>query len=220
LQVLPAFFQASQEHGVIFAGPTPPPSRALEGAGATSRRLTWSVTSPTLEKIEGEMAVVNLSDAVFWISLAGLFVLAARDFVRSRSIGRSFLHVVVLLACGGTYLGLFQSGSRVLPKGDQPHQWAFVVVLYICMLAGMAATHLYDRFASPKPDRRPFDLGNFIAPMLVSPIVFIPLLSVFQSAYVDLANLAAPKLMIFLVAFENGFFWKAFFDTRQKEQKR
>jgi hypothetical protein len=112
-----------------------------------------------------------------------VFVLTVTDFARSRNIGRSFLYAAVLLAWGGTYLDLFQSGSRVQPKGDQPHQWAFVVVLYICMLAGMAANHLYDRFASPKPDRQLFDIGNFLAPMLVSPIIFIPLLRVFQSTY-------------------------------------
>jgi hypothetical protein len=93
-------------------------------------------------KIEWERAVVTLGDAVFWISLAGLFVLTVRGFVRSRNIGRSFLHVAVLLACAGTYLALFQSGSHIQPKGDQPHQWAFVVVLYLCMLAGMAANYL------------------------------------------------------------------------------
>jgi hypothetical protein len=76
-----------------------------------------------------------------------------------------------------------------------------------------------DRYAGPRPNRQPFDLGTFLAPMLVSPIVFIPLLSAFQSIDVDLANLATPKLMIFLVTFENGFFWKAFFDNRRREQK-
>jgi hypothetical protein len=165
------------------------------------------------------MALANTGDAVFWLSMAGLFVLAARNFLRSKKIGPILLWIAVLSTCGGGYVALFRSTSQIQLKGDQPHEGAFVVILYICMLAGMAANYLYGRFASPERSRQPFDLGNFLAPILVSPIVFIPLLGAFQSVYVDLANLTATKLMIFFVTFENGFFWKEFFDNRQREQK-
>jgi len=161
--------------------------------------------------------VANLEDAVFWISLAGLFVLTVRGFLRTKKIGRALVYISVLLGCGGTYLTVFRAGLQVQPKGVESYQWAVVLLLYICMLAGMAANHLYGWLSGPKPTRRPFDIGTFLAPMLVSPIVFIPLWVAFQSSSIDPTNLAAPKLMIFLVTFENGFFWKAFFDGRRRE---
>jgi hypothetical protein len=169
--------------------------------------------------IGGGKAVANISDAVFWISLVGLFVLTLWGFLRNRNIARSLLLIAILSAAGAGYYALFQTGSQIRPKGDQPNQWAFIVVLYVCMLLGMASNYAYGRFATTRSTRPPFDAGNFVAPILVSPIVFIPLLGAFQNAYVDLANLTVPKLMIFLVTFENGFFGKEFFDNRQREQR-
>ena len=163
--------------------------------------------------------MANISDALFWISWAGLFVLTLRGFLRDRRIVRTLLPVTLLSAAGAGYYALFQSDTQVLPKGDQPNQWPFIVVLYLWMLLGMAANYAYGRLTVTKQARPPFDAGNFIAPILVSPIVFMPLLGAFQSAHADLADLTVPKLMIFLVTFENGFFWKEFFDNRQREQR-
>jgi hypothetical protein len=67
--------------------------------------------------------------------------------------------------------------------------------------------------------RPPFDAGNCFAPILISPIVFIPLLRAFQNANADLADPTLPKRMIFLVTFENGIFCKELVDNRQREQK-
>ena len=164
--------------------------------------------------------MTNLSDAIFWTSLLVLLALTLWRFVRNRNILRSLLAIGVLIAFGAGYYVLFQSGSQIQAKGEQPHQSAFIVVLYVCMLLGMAANYFYRRYVATKTVRPPFDVGNFIAPIFVSPIVFIPLLSAFLNTYVDLANLTAPKLMIFFVTFQNGFFWKDFFDNQQREQQK
>jgi drug/metabolite transporter (DMT)-like permease len=165
------------------------------------------------------MAALNTHDAVFWISLAGLFVLIVREFLRSRNTWRSLLSAAAVLAFAVGYFTWFQSTSQVQPKSDQPNEWAFVVVLYLFMLAGMASSYLYGRFASSRTNREPFDIWNFVAPVVVSPIVFIPLLGAFQSVDVDLAHLSRAKMMIFLVTFENGFVWKQVFDNRKKGQR-
>ena len=163
--------------------------------------------------------MANISDALFWISLVGSFLLTLWGFLRDRGIMHSLLLVALLSAAGVGYYALFQSGTQVLPKGDQPIQWPLLLVLYVCMLLGMASSSVYGRLSLPKLTRPPFDAGNLIAPFVVSPIIFIPLLGAFQNASADFASLTAPKLMMFLVAFENGFFWKGFFDNRQRKQK-
>jgi hypothetical protein len=94
---------------------------------------------------------------------------------------------------------------------------AFALVLYVCMLLGMASQHLYARLEQPKRRRPRFDWGVFLAPAFASPIVFLPLLISFQNAGMDLSQLTVPRIMIFIVAFQNGFFWKAHFDRRRKE---
>jgi hypothetical protein len=57
---------------------------------------------------------------------------------------------------------------------------------------------------------------SFVAPILVSPIVFIPLFTMF--ADIDFAGpFTSAKFMIYLVAFQNGFFWRSFFEERMKK---
>ena len=94
---------------------------------------------------------------------------------------------------------------------------AFGTALFIFMVLGMFAQFLYRYFSNPRTKREAFDWGLFIAPLFASPIIFIPLLAAMQNAEVDLTQLTAPRMMIFLVAFQNGFFWKEFFDKRQRE---
>jgi hypothetical protein len=50
-------------------------------------------------------------------------------------------------------------------------------------------------------------------------MVFIPLLAAVQGADLRLEELTAPRMMIFFVAFQNGFFWKNFFDQKQKTER-
>lgn len=165
------------------------------------------------------MAVVNIGDAVFWMSLAGLFILTLWGFARARNIGQTLFYTLLLLICGGAYVAFFQSSSLISPKGDNPPQWAFIAVLYICMILGMASNYFYNRFANPKADRPPFDWGSLFFPVFASPIVFVPLLVAFQNADVELAKLTTPKLMLFLVAFQNGFFWKEVIANQRKKRR-
>jgi len=126
------------------------------------------------------------------------------------------------LACAGLVLFAFFL-NRILnfpfkpatAKGPQDLVLAFA--LYVCMLAGIIAQFLYRRFERPQPKRPAWDWGLFLAPVFASPIVFIPLLAAFQTSEVKLEQLTAPRLMVFFVAFQNGFFWKEFFDRQQQK---
>lgn len=96
---------------------------------------------------------------------------------------------------------------------------ALVLAMYLCMLVGMAAEYLYHYFDSPSSKSRKFDLGSFIKPFLVSPLVFMPLAASLQTANLDLTRFDAPRLMIFLVAFENGFLWRGYFSRKMAESE-
>jgi hypothetical protein len=76
---------------------------------------------------------------------------------------------------------------------------------------GRVGASLYARFSSLRKLRPPFDFGVFISPILISPILFVPL-------YETLSNVVTPSKatgMLILVAFENGFFFKGYFDQRR-----
>lgn len=163
--------------------------------------------------------MINSEDIVFWGSLAGLSVLSVIGFAKEKNAKQFLFGVSTLGICGIAYLLVFSRGDGLQSKGSEQPEIGFVVVLYVCMLFGIASHYFYDLLVTPRLSRPPFDIGALLAPMLASPLVFIPLLGAFQSADIDLANLTRPKLMIFLVAFQNGFFWKEVFDNRRRARK-
>lgn len=155
------------------------------------------------------------------VSTAALVVILA---VWAQKTGNWRSLVVEILAIGGfiVFLNLllgFPVPSLVSAKGKSDDV-LLSGALFICMLLGMASQSLYWRFEQPKRQRPPWDWGMFVAPVFASPIVFIPLLAAFQNANVDLKELTVPRLMIFFVAYQNGFFWKEFFDRKQREERK
>jgi len=156
------------------------------------------------------------------ISLAGLGLLAVYRFFTSAQ--KRILPLLIQLAAiavgGGILYTLFWAPKPIIVRSPGNEVY-FVIVLYGCMLLGMLAHYLYAHFEQPKAERKQakFDFGRFIAPIFTSPIVFIPLLAALQNTVDNLQNLTAVKMMVFFVAFENGFFWKEYFDHRLKAKQ-
>lgn len=150
-------------------------------------------------------------------SMAGLLLVSAR-WARQAGEWRMFTALAIAIATLVLFLNrLFgYPETRVVAMGLQ-EDLALWTALYICMLLGMFAQYCYRHFERPKRNRTRWDWGLFVAPVFASPIVFIPLAESFVSAGLDLRTLTTAKFMIFLVAFQNGFFWKEFFDLKRKE---
>jgi len=103
-------------------------------------------------------------------------------------------------------------------KGPQDNTFpAQALAMYLCMLAGMGAEYLYRYFDAHGAKERKFEIGTFLKPFLVSPLVFMPLAASLQNANLDLSRFDAPRLMVFLVAFENGFLWRGYFMRKMQE---
>jgi len=76
-----------------------------------------------------------------------------------------------------------------------------VIYAFIAMLLGIVSNYFYFNHK--------FCFYTFIRPILVSPMVFIPVLGVITSSSVDTK---VQILSICLVAFQNGFFWRSIFE--------
>jgi drug/metabolite transporter (DMT)-like permease len=138
---------------------------------------------------------------------------AYRDIVRRRP-GR-YLPTVVL---GGLALGVytFVFPERVETKGSID-ETAAIVVCYLAMLSGMIAEYFYTQ-AEQGARKLSFEPMAFLMPIFASPIVFIPLLTITSDVAIGGAFTRA-KLMVYLVAFQNGFFWKGFFEQRRAKAR-
>jgi hypothetical protein len=151
------------------------------------------------------------------VSMAGLLLVSAR-WARKTGEWRMLIALAIAIAAFVLFLNrqFGYPGTRIVAMGPR-EDLALWMALYLCMLVGMFAQYSYRHFDRPRRNRARWDWGLFLAPVFASPLVFIPLATSFSSAGLDLKSLTAAKFMIFLVAFQNGFFWKEFFDMKRKE---
>ena len=157
---------------------------------------------------------------VLLFCVAGLIAVSAR-WARATGEWRPFWMGLLALSAFIVFLNRwfgFPFTSPVVGKAGD-HDLVLAGAMGLCMVAGMFAQYLFRYFERPVRYRQKWDWGCFIAPVFASPIVFIPLAAAFQNVDIDLTNprLKLPQLMVFLVAFENGFFWKEYFDRKRKE---
>jgi hypothetical protein len=137
---------------------------------------------------------------------------------KSRPGAVVILLVLVAYAVVLHYAFGFPVSSSEESKGPEssPSLLPLVLALYLFMLAGMAAEYLYHFLDANSANSR-FDWRTFLKPFLVSPLVFVPLAASLQNAKVNLSQFDIPLLMIFLVAFENGFLWRGYFNRKLAE---
>jgi hypothetical protein len=119
---------------------------------------------------------------------------------------------VVVLAAGWVVYALAPKAVQTRGTSDEI---VAIVICYLSMVCGMMAEYGYVQAERGKK-RLEFDVMSFLMPIFASPIVFIPLLTLTSEVAIGGA-FTRPKLMVYLVAFQNGFFWKSFFEQRRAE---
>lgn len=155
-------------------------------------------------------------NALITISMAGLLLMSGL-WARKTGEWRMFIALAIWVAALVLLLNrLFGFPATPAIAMGLREDLPLLAALYLCMLVGMFAQYAYRHFERPRRNRTKWDWGLFVAPICASPIVFIPLATSFINAGLDLKNLTTARFMIFLVAFQNGFFWREFFDLKQK----
>lgn len=146
---------------------------------------------------------------VLVVSLVGLIAeLIYRALTRTGRLGPRM--AAVLLAVG---VLAFVQPSSVATMGAEDDV-APLVLCYVAMILGMLAENGYAQ-AERGGTRLTFRPMALVMPILASPIVFIPLLTL--TAEMSGGAFTRAKLMVYLVAFQNGFFWKTFLDQRRAQ---
>jgi len=139
----------------------------------------------------------------FWIaSLVTIIAacLGVRTRERSRAV-RVTTWIIGLLALLVLALILLPTGLTV--QGNQEEPWTVGLGLYVCMLIGTAAKYGADLWGGRKLEARPVQL---LAALCTSPLIFQ---ATWPAVQHDLT------IQTCLLAFQNGFCWKAIYDTVQ-----
>jgi hypothetical protein len=154
---------------------------------------------------------------LIFASLIGLIAFTIYRYLKSKNVRNLIIHLFLIIIYILVFFG-FVFFNNLTPKGGQDEHIYLIIALYIFMILGMLAHYGYNRLSQPAKTRKKFDLGYFIAPVLVSPIIFFPLLATLQSVNIEIETFNI-KLLFFCVAFENGFFWKEFCDNRRQDKE-
>jgi hypothetical protein len=158
--------------------------------------------------------VLEFVPQAYWIIIAAsLIVLAVVLVGRRRShwpaalVSLGLAAVILWRFLGAPVdMGTTVPVIEVEPAGSLP--WGLIGLLYLAMLAGMAAQYVYL-----KSERARFRWHLFVKPVLLSPVVFLPLLAGLQD-HLDGGPWNLARLMLLFIAFQNGFFWKTLFDAQ------
>ena len=144
-------------------------------------------------------------------SSLALAILAITSGLRARRPSRALAGSAVLAGVlWWIYVASFP--STVGSRGDA--ETAALVVSYVAMVLGMAAHYVYAKAEKGETTLK-IEWMPFLMPILASPIVFIPLVSIAGEVGTDGSLFSSARMMVYLVAFQNGFFWKHFFDQRR-----
>lgn len=109
------------------------------------------------------------------------------------------------------YLGYWDSLEH---KFTLDYSEVFVLIgLYLATTLGIVGNHFFGLIKGPKErgKQSKFKLLPALRPLIISPIIFIAVLSQFNKmgAQIDSATALAMQLGL---AFQNGFFWKTILD--------
>ena len=151
-------------------------------------------------------------DLIVKLSLAVVVV----EFIYRSVTNSTSLLPRALVAAGLAYV-VYALVPAVVETKDGLDETASIIFCYLSMVLGMIAQYFY--FQVERGNRKfEFDWMTFLMPIFASPIVFIPLLTLTSEVAIGGAFTRA-KLMVYLVAFQNGFFWKSFFEQRREDAK-
>jgi hypothetical protein len=132
----------------------------------------------------------------------------------SRAGSRTWRIALSVLLAGAAIVVYWSSGREDIETKGPVQESIAVVCCYLAMLTGMVAQYFY-RQAETGAERLTFKPIEFLMPIFASPIVFIPLLTITADAALS-GPFTTSKLMVYFVAFQNGFFWKNFFEDRRR----
>jgi hypothetical protein len=157
------------------------------------------------------LAYLGIASALILVLL-----LVAEFAMPNRVRQMRLIALLLLLAVLVTTAVMLWPQSSIETKGEgSGAQWVMVALMYVAMTLGIVAQSYYFTGSGA-----PAGVSSWIKPTLASPIIFIPLLSSYQAALSSMSVVSIADIMILLVSFQNGFFWKVVFDKQAEAMNR
>lgn len=99
--------------------------------------------------------------------------------------------------------------DRFFDGGRKKVDWIWPVLMFVSMILGILSRYYWDLLGRGKSFRET-SLMELLRPLLIAPLVFYPIWGY--------ASQSPKDLKAALIAFQNGFFWQAVFETARPIQ--
>jgi hypothetical protein len=154
---------------------------------------------------------LGLLSSILLVSGTAFGVILLYLAARTRRPRVIILTLLVLAVAGWIVYSV--SPASTVTRGEED-TGATLIISYVAMVLGMVAHYMYAQ-GQKGAKTLTFEWLPFLMPILASPIVFIPLVSLAGEVPAVGGAFTHAKVMVYLVAFQNGFFWKHFFEQQR-----
>jgi hypothetical protein len=159
-----------------------------------------------------EVSIALVLNRLLFVSGSASAIVLVVLALRTRRPRVVILTLLIVLVAG--WIVRSAAPAAVEDRGDAATMT--LLLSYVAMVLGMTAHYVYIQ-AQSGARKLKFNWLSFVMPILASPIVFIPLVSLAGQVPAIGGAFTQAKVMVYLVAFQNGFFWKHFFDQRKSD---
>ncbi|MCP4345060.1 MAG: hypothetical protein GY795_05985 [Desulfobacterales bacterium] len=155
----------------------------------------------------------DVQNILITVSLAAWLAVVISDFVHNKKNLLSPVIQIILACVAGVvlhfYFGYFNTAGF---KGGMPVGEGWIISgLYVSTVLGIIGQHVFIQIKGlDKRGKQPkIKWMPLVKPLIISPIVFLAVLNQLEQIGAK-TNASALKPMItqFILAFQNGFFWK------------
>jgi len=162
--------------------------------------------------------MTNLQNVLITISLACWLVIVAFElFFHKRkllSLGIHFIFIGISAYVLNRYFGYF---NTIVYKGGAGISEGWILFwLYVFTILGILGHHVFIQIKSvKKAGKQPKLIWlPLIKPLIISPIIFLAVLNQLKQLGAN-SNALTPVITQFILAFQNGFFWKTVIERFQ-----
>lgn len=160
--------------------------------------------------------MTGMQEFLLTVSLMLWGVLIVVEFIRHKKayLWWGIVQLVLITLCIGlfhTYLGYLDGIDHKFSLNYS--EIAVIVLLYLATVAGIAGNHFFAQIKNlhDKGRQRKIKFFPLLKPLIISPIIFLAVLSQFNQMGVQIDSATALVIQLGL-AFQNGFFWKTILD--------
>ena len=154
---------------------------------------------------------------ICWLGVIILEAIYKQNNKKHVRVVIQILLIVVSIFVLHNYFGYF---NTIQDKGSLPipEHWT-LLGLYVSTIIGIVGHHIFIQIKGVEERKRKTNIKwmPLIKPLIISPIIFLAVMNQLEQIGMQAEGLKS-NIMQFILAFQNGFFWKTIFEQLERKK--